>query len=451
MVFVPHELPFQVVATGAMQGAGCADAGGGGGGNDDHLTPEEIQKIIKAMSKITGRQAPAGCHQSDEPASKKAKLWHPEDGMEALKIALNTLNEEQNICRDAMEQTIPAAGGGATAPAEAGGAGKALAETPQVAPAAQPPIKPAPEPTAAAALHSYPPKGPPPLPVGGSSASAGSAGAAPIPDVQEGGSSASSAPAANVAAVPFAAAAKAAADPAAATAASSGDAATTPATGPDQMIQWQLEQLQTQQQLVEQAPIPHKARPHQADLPATSSATTEVITIDTPQTSATHADASIGVPTGVPKACKSPPPVMQPPLTPPPPWQMQLAKAPPAKAPGAIAPAADGIPSANSFIGTGAIDTAGTVPAAVTGDISFYPYPCLAGVPGPCAPRQNMHLKRKRKLHVPLHRKQKPMSEQNIRRTIVFVLYSTSLYFLIVSLHISATQSGHFHRFLTTW
>ena len=330
MVVVPHELRFQVVATGAMQ----ADAGGGGGGGgDDHLTPEEIEKMIKAMSKITGRQAPAGCHQSDEPASKKAKLWHPADGMECLKIALNSLNEEQNICRDAVEQTIPAAGGAPTAPAEAGGA-TAPAEASGGATA---PIMPASEPIAAAALHSYPPKGPPPLPVGGSSASAGSAGATPIPDVQEGGSSASSAPAANVVAVPFGAAA---ADPAAATAASSGDAATT-LTGPDQMIQWQLEQLQTQQQLVEQAPIPHKARPHKADLPATSSATTEVITIDTPQTSATHADASIGVPTGVPKACKSPPPVMQPPLTPPPPSsQMQLAKA---KASSAIVPTADGI------------------------------------------------------------------------------------------------------------
>ena len=351
MVVVLHELPFQVVATGAMQ----ADAGGGGGGGgDDHMTPEEIEKMLKAMSKITGRQAPAGSHQSDEPASKKAKLWHPEDGMESLRIAVI----QQNICRDAVEQTIPAAGGGATAPAEAGGA-TAPAEAGGGATA---PIKPASEPIAAAALHSYPPKGPPPLPVGGSSASAGSAGAAPIPDVQEGGSSASSAPAANVVAVPFAAAA---ADPAAATAASSGDAATTPATGADQAIQWQLEQLQAQQQLVEQAPIPHKAQPHQKDLPATSSATTEVITIDTPQTSATHADASIGVPTGVPKACKSPPPVMQPPLTPPPPsWQMQMAKAPPAKAPSAIVPAADGIVPGAIVPGEAAAVTAaaGTVP-----------------------------------------------------------------------------------------
>ena len=352
MVVVLHELPFQVVATGAMQ----ADAGGcGGGGGDDHMTPEEIEKMLKMMSKITGRQAPAGSHQSDEPASKKAKLWHPEDGMESLRIAVI----QQNICRDAVEQTIPAAGGGATAPAEAGGA-TAPAEAGGGATA---PIKPASEPIAAAALHSYPPKGPPPLPVGGSSASAGSAGAAPIPDVQEGGSSASSAPAANVVAVPFAAAA--AADPAAATAASSGDAATTPATGADQAIQWQLEQLQAQQRLVEQAPIPHKAQPHQKDLPATSSATTEVITIDTPQTSATHADASIGVPTGVPKACKSPPPVMQPPLTPPPPsWQMQMAKAPPAKAPSAIVPAADGIVPGAIVPGEAAAVTAaaGTVP-----------------------------------------------------------------------------------------
>ena len=237
-----------------------------------------------------------------------------------------------------MEQTIPAAGGGATAPAEAGGAATAPAETPQVAPAAQP--EPAPEPTATAALHSYPPKGPPPLPVGGSAASAGSAGAAPI----QGGSTASSVPAANMAAVPLA------------------PAATTPATGTDQLIQWQLEQLQTQQKLVQQGPIPKNEPPQKADLPATSSATAEAIAKATPQTSATHADASIGVP----KAAKSPPPthgipVMQPPQTPPPrPWRTPLATAP-----GAIAPAADGIPSASSFLGRAANDTAGTVPPAM--------------------------------------------------------------------------------------
>ena len=366
MFFVPHELPFQVVATAAMEGAGCA-AGGGGGGNDDHLTPEDIRKIIKAMSKVTRGQAPAGCHQSDEPASKKAKFWHPDDGIPSLQIALNSLIEEEDRCRHATEQTIPAAGGGATAPAEAGGAGKAHVETPQVAPnqkvkPAPEPKKAAPEPSAAAALHSYPPKGPPPLPVGGSAASAGSAGAAPI----QGGSTASSAPAANVAAVPLAAASNAAAYPAAATAASSGDAATTPATGTDQLIQWQLQQLQTQQKLVQQGPIPKNEPPQKADLPATSSATAEAIAKATPQTSATHADASIGVPTGLPKAAKSPPPthgipVMQLPQTPPPrPWRTPLATAP-----GAIAPAADGIPSASSFLGRAANDTAGTVPPAM--------------------------------------------------------------------------------------
>ena len=337
MVFVPHELPFQVVATVAMEGAGCA-AGGGGGGNDDHLTPEDIQKIMKTMSKVTRGQAPAGCHQSDEPASKKAKFWHPDDGIPGLQIALNSLIEEEDRCRHATEQTIPA-------PAEAGGAGKAHVETPQVAPnqkvkPAPEPKKAAPEPSAAAALHSYPPKGPPPLPVGGSAASAVSAGAAPI----QGGSTASSAAAANMAAVPLA------------------PAATTPATGTDQLIQWQLEQLQTQQKLVQQGPIPKNEPPQKADLPATSSATAEAIAKATPQTSATHADASIGVP----KAAKSPPPthgipVMQPPQTPPPrPWRTPLATAP-----GAIAPAADGIPSASSFLGRAANDTAGTVPPAM--------------------------------------------------------------------------------------
>ena len=52
---------------------------------------------------------------------------------------------------------------------------------------------------------------------------------------------------------------------------------------------------------------------------------------------------------------------MQLPQTPPPrPWRTPLATAP-----GAIAPAADGIPSASSFLGRAANDTAGTVPPAM--------------------------------------------------------------------------------------
>ena len=169
MVFVPHELPFQVVATGAMQGAGCADAGGGGGGNDDNMTPEKIQKIIKAMNEVTGCQAQAADGTSVEPASKKAKLRHPESGMEGLQVALNSWIEAQDRVR-AMEhetavRSASGAGGAATALAGDGGAATALAETPQVA------------------LDC-------------------SIGAAPIPTVQDGGSAASSAPAANVTAVP---------------------------------------------------------------------------------------------------------------------------------------------------------------------------------------------------------------------------------------------------------
>ena len=124
MVFVPHDLPFQVVATGAMQGA-CAGAGGGGG-NDDNLTPEEIQKIIKAMDKVTHCQAPAADGTSVEPASKKAKCWHPESGMEGLQIALNSLIEEQERVRVMEQETavrpaLAGAGGAATALAGAGG------------------------------------------------------------------------------------------------------------------------------------------------------------------------------------------------------------------------------------------------------------------------------------------------------------------------------------------
>ena len=36
-----------------------------------------------------------------------------------------------------------------------------------------------------------------------------------------------------------------------------------------------------------------------------------------------------------------------------------------------------------------------TVDLPLHRDIFVYSYPCLAGVPGPCTPRQNMHLKRK--------------------------------------------------------
>ena len=358
MVFVPHDLPFQVVATaGAMQGA-CAGAGGGGG-NDDNLTPEQIQKLIKAMAKVTHCPAPAADGTSVEPASKKAKCWHPESGMEGLEIALNSLIEEQ----EAMEhetaiRTATGAGGAATALAGAGGAATALAETPQVAPAAQPSLEPAPEPIAKAALHSHHPKGPPPVPVGGSSASAGSAnpnrsiGAAPIPTVQDGASAASSDPAATTAAAT-------AADPAATTAAAAGTggaAATTPATGPDQ-----TEQQQTQQKL-EQGPIPKLPPPTKADQPATSSTPTEVIATDTPQTSATHVDAPIGVHTGVAKAAKSPfpplPPTINLTLTHPPHIQ-SLANDPPASDPSASDPPASDPPASDPPAGDPAGGAAG--------------------------------------------------------------------------------------------
>ena len=340
-----------MVATGAMPGAGCAGAGGGGGGNDDHLTPEQIQKIMKTMNQITECQDPAADgtsrKSSGAPASKKAKLWHPESGMEGLQICLNSLIEEQDREREtAVRTALAGAGGAATALAGAGGAATALAT-------AQPSMEPAPEPIAKAALHSYPPKGPAPVPVDGSSAAAGSA----TPNRSIG-----DAPA-NVTGVPLAPAAKAAADPApatiaaaataadpaattAATAGTGGAAATTPATGADQLLQWVAEQQQTQQQL-EQGPAPILPPPAKPDQPATSS---------TPTTAATHVDAPIGVHTGVAKAAKSPPPPLSPRVIPPP-----HTRAPPAP----FVPAADGIPSANSFLGAAAIVTGGSVPLEI--------------------------------------------------------------------------------------
>ena len=341
-----------MVATGAMPVAGCAGAGGGGGGNDDHLTPEQIQKIMERMDKVYGCQAPAADATSTEssgaPASKKAKLWHPASVMEGLQLCLNTLLQEQDRERDCNSscQESAGAGGAATALAGAGGAATALAT-------AQPSMEPAPEPIAKAALHSYPPKGPAPVPVDGSSAAAGSA----TPNRSIG-----DAPA-NVTGVPLAPAAKAAADPApatiaaaataadpaattAATAGTGGAAATTPATGADQLLQWVAEQQQTQQQL-EQGPAPILPPPAKPDQPATSS---------TPTTAATHVDAPIGVHTGVAKAAKSPPPPLSPRVIPPP-----HTRAPPAP----FVPAADGIPSANSFLGAAAIVTGGSAPLEI--------------------------------------------------------------------------------------
>ena len=306
-----------------MTGAGCAGgAGGGGGGNDDHQTPEQIANIMKTMEQITECKAPADDDTSRKspgaPASKKAKVWHPESGMPGLELCLNSLIEQQDRERE-----------------------QALA-------AAQSSMEPAPEPIAKAALRgSYPPKGPAPVPVGGSSAAAGSA--TPNRSIRDAPANVTGVAATDPAPATIAAAATAA-DPAATTAAiagTGGAAATTPATGADQLLQWVAEQQQTQQKL-EQGPAPILPPPGKPDEPATSS---------TPTTAATHVDAPIGVHTGVANAAKAPPP---------PEFSHRVISPPHAKSPpAAILPAADGIPSASSSLGAAAIITGGSVPLEI--------------------------------------------------------------------------------------